>query len=71
MRLYKTIAVSNRDDGDQSLVMRKWSGTQSDAGKTRKEFVSQGFKRAEVETFEVDVPTDKQGLLAWLNANCV
>jgi len=30
---------------------------------------STDFKRAEIETIEVDVPIDKAGLLAWLNAH--
>ena len=48
-----------------------WVGSQADAAKKRKELVSSGFKRAEIETVEVDVPTDKAGLLAWLNRSCV
>jgi hypothetical protein len=32
--------------------------------------VAVGYKRAEVYTDEVDVPTDKAGLLKFLNAGC-
>lgn len=45
----------------------RWVGTQSDAGKARKEFVEKGFKRAEITTEEVDVPTNKEGLIKFLN----
>ena len=60
MKLYRVSA--NADV--QKIV---WVGTQSDAAKARKEFVSDGFKRAELSTEEVDVPTNKEGLLEFLN----
>lgn len=63
MRLYKTIGVNI------TVKMRriKWSGTQVDARADRKALKEEGF--GEPDTQEVDVPTDKQGLLAWLNEN--
>lgn len=45
----------------------KWVGTQADAAATRKTFMEEGAKRAELETKEIDVPTDKAGLLEFLN----
>ena len=60
MKLYRVSA--NADV--QKIV---WVGTQSDATKARKEFVADGFKRAELNTEEVDVPTNKEGLIAFLN----
>ena len=60
MKLYRVSA--NADV--QKIV---WVGTQSDAAKARKEFIANGFKRAELNTEEVDVPTDKEGLIAFLN----
>ena len=60
MKLYRVSA--NADV--QKIV---WVGTQSDAAKARKEFVADGFKRAELSTEEVDVPTNKEGLIAFLN----
>lgn len=60
MKLYRVSA--NADV--QKIV---WVGTQSDAAKTRKELVADGFKRAELSTEEVDVPTNKEGLLEFLN----
>ena len=61
MKLYRVIASTDI----QKVI---WVGTQSDAGKARKELVAEGFKRAEIQTEEVDVPTNKEGLLAFLNA---
>lgn len=61
MKLYCVKAVAGCD------VEMRWVGSQADAGKTRKEFVEMGFKRADLETEEVDVPTNKEGLLAFLN----
>lgn len=61
MKLYKTIA----DNGSDRLTL--WAGTQADAASARKTFVQSGYKRAEVETVEVDVPTNKAGLLDFLN----
>jgi hypothetical protein len=66
MRLYKIMA--HTDDAKDDVV--QWVGTQADAAKLRKELNSeQGFKRDNINTFEVDVPTDKKGLLEFLNAN--
>lgn len=63
MRLYKITAVSGADN--KTL----WVGSQGDAGKTRKGLVESGFKRAEITTEEVDVPTNKEGLLGFLNGS--
>lgn len=60
MKLYRVSA-----NADVQKVI--WVGTQSDAGKARKELVADGFKRAEIETEEIDVPTNKEGLLSFLN----
>ena len=66
MKLYKITANANPINGG---TLTFWVGTQSDASAKRKTLVSdQGFKRADIITEEVDVPTDKQGLLGFLNA---
>lgn len=64
MKLYKTTVV-NEDDRTVS-----WQGTQADAASARKKAMDDGAKRKDVTTEDVEVPTDKAGLLAWLNANC-
>lgn len=78
MKLYKITSPQHTfqesDEAIQGAV--RWEGTQADARKTRIEFeVSfkeiKPAKRPRVEVEEVDVPTDKAGLLAWLNENAV
>ena len=64
MKLYR---VSGNSDKQKVI----WVGSQSDAAKARKELITQGFKRAELLTEEVDVDTKKEGLLAFLNGRMV
>lgn len=66
MRLYKTTAVNLNDAHDRRL---EWGGTQAEATASRKKFAAEGFTRKEIETHEVEVPTDKAGLLGWLRDN--
>lgn len=62
MKLYKTTAAAKHE------AQPAWSGSQADAAKDRKHFNSdKKIPRAEIETVEVDVPTDKKGLLDFLN----
>ena len=64
MKLYKTTA--RLDDRD----VTRWTGTQSDSKKARMELAEEhGLKKTEVEIEEVEVPTNKPGLLAFLNEN--
>lgn len=68
MRLYKiTTSVDHPTDDDVRLFVTKYVGSQSEAAATRKELLDQGATRKGTETFEVDVPTDKAGLMAFLN----
>ena len=61
MKLYKT---SGEDSLKKDHIV--WSGTLADAGKDRKRFKAEG--KTFVETSDVDIPTDKNGLLGYLNA---
>lgn len=63
MKLYLITAVT----GDKADIVSQYAGSQADAGKLRKALGEQGFKRADITTTEVDVPTGKAGLLAFLN----
>lgn len=61
MKLYK---VSAKD------VSTKWVGAQADAASHRKFLNSvKKIPRDAITTEEVEVPTDKKGLLEWLNNN--
>jgi hypothetical protein len=62
MKLYKTFG----ERPDHTLET-KWSGTQADARADRKQLKETG--KLYIETTEADIPTDKTGLLAWLNKN--
>lgn len=63
MRLYKVTGHV----GIPAVKKTKWVGSQADAASFRKELTDAGAKRADIETAEVDVPTTKAELLAWLN----
>lgn len=76
MKLYKitqpAAALDPMEVDTQQTI--RFEGTQADARKTRIEFEEpfkcvKPAKRPRVEVEEVDVPTDKNGLLDWLNKN--
>lgn len=62
MKLTKQTAVVK--DGAIETV---WAGSQAEASKQRSTWTAAGIKRVDITTDEVDVPTDKKGLLAFLN----
>lgn len=65
MKLYKITA------NQVGAPVAQFVGSQAEASKLRKELVSDlGFKRADISTEEVDVPTSKKELIEWLNRNC-
>ena len=64
MKLYLITATST-DTGVAPHA--SWVGSQAVAASMRKR-LSPEFRRAEITTSEVDVPTDKQGLIQFLNA---
>lgn len=68
MKFYKVSAVASVQDESPDSATH-WVGTQSDAAAARKKLAADGFKRVEIKTDEIDVPTDKAGLLDWLNKN--
>ena len=70
MNLYLVTAeVDVSEDGTKFARRAIWSGSQAEAASARKELTARGARRKDVKTYAVDVPTDKTGLLAWLNAN--
>ena len=58
--------VNDQDANDRTVV---WAVSQADAAAARKVMTTDGFTRKEITTDEVDVPTSKAELLAWLTAN--
>lgn len=69
MKLYKTTVTRPLANPGEPFKKVSWQGTQADAASARKKAMDDGAKRADVSTDDIDVPTDKTGLLAWLNAN--
>ena len=64
MRLYE-IKYENKD-GD---VRRQFAGSDSDASKMSTKLKADGVAVAKPVRGQIDVPTDKAGLLDWLNKN--
>ena len=74
MNLYRTsVAKDITADGlpDVRTYSISWQGSQAEASAVRAAAVRDGAKRKDVETEAVDVPTDKAGLLAFLNTRGV
>lgn len=69
MKLYLLFASTPTPEEDSGhKTHTEWVGSQTEAASTRKELVGEGFRRAEIATHEVDVPTNKPDLIAFLNA---
>lgn len=72
MKLYKVTRPIHELNGADFDDMTQFAGTQADARKTRIEFEAP-FKslkpkdRPEITVEEVEVPTDKKGLIEFLN----
>ena len=66
MRLYKITAL-NTSHGDTPDSDVTWVGSLAEASAQRKKLTIDGFARKEIETEEVDVPTDKAGLIGFVN----
>ena len=64
MKLYRTIFLDDQDH--VALTHESWTGTLADASKERKRLKLEGMRN--IVTDEVEVPTHKVNLLAWLNA---
>lgn len=63
MRLQMTSYID--DDANNSTIHAVFNGTKADAAKLRKDLKSAGMR--EIVTTAVDVPTDKPGLIQYLN----
>ncbi len=48
-----------------------WAASKAEAANYRKVAVDSGVARKNITTEEVNVPTDKEGLLEFLNKECV
>jgi len=68
MRLYK-ITAKNPSEANLPDTETVWVGSKSEGVVARKKMADDGWKRKEITEVETEVPTDKTGLLAFLNAN--
>lgn len=66
MRLYKITTLDTSKAGDRKPETH-WAGSKADGVVVRKKLANEGWVRKEITEVEVDVPTDKIGLLAYLN----
>lgn len=67
MRAYRVAATDNfvATDGAKTVA---WAGSQSDAAKHKARLMEElGAKRNQIESEEIDIPTNKVELLAFLN----
>lgn len=74
MKLYKTTVkrlTTLNSIPDVTQITTTWNGSQAEASAVRAAAVRDGAKRKDVETETVDVPTDKAGLLGFLNVRGV
>jgi hypothetical protein len=66
MRLYKIIATNTNGEDLPDREIH-WVGSKAEGVQARKKLYDEGWRRKDVEETEVDVPTDKAGLLEFLN----
>jgi hypothetical protein len=67
MRLYRTSYVEPAGDDSAGGTYCNWQGSMADAASARREAKTEGYE--DVQTEEIDVPTQKAALLDFLNAN--
>jgi len=69
MRLYRISTSSlNFYDNCAHLPSTLFVGSLAEAASARKVLIDQGATRKDIESVEVEVPTDKAGLMGFLNA---
>lgn len=73
MRAY-TVTATLPIDGDQVPTTR-YAGSQSEAAGIKRDWFEShkeaGLKRGSIEIDEVEIPTNKAGLIPWLNEHAV
>lgn len=65
MKLYKTTYIDDAASTEPDKYRAFWDGTKGDAASTRKQLKRDLCR--DITTTPVDVPTDKTGLLGFLN----
>ena len=65
MKLYLVHGAIKKTNSFETVS--RWCGSKDECALARRDFVSGGAKRADLTTTEVDVPTNKAGLIEFLN----
>ncbi len=65
MQLYLVQAIVRTENSAE--MKHRWEGTKADAATRRKSFYDEGANRKDIQIDQIDVPTDKAGLLNFLN----
>lgn len=75
MRAYLVTATipAAKGSDDEPVKFSEYAGKQADAAAIKKSVFEThrdaGLKRSSIEVDEVEIPTDKAGLIAWINSN--
>lgn len=67
MKLYLVTAMMDVDGDDREREVSEFVGSQAEAATVRARHVKEGTPRKDIKTTDVNVPTDKEGLLRFLN----
>lgn len=67
MNLYLVTAKMDVDGDDREREVSEFVGSQAEAATVRARHVKEGTPRKNITTTSVNVPTDKEGLLRFLN----
>lgn len=66
MNLY-LVTSKTKVDVDEDFEVSEFVGSQAEAATVRARMVKEGAARKDITTLAVNVPTDKEGLLRFLN----
>ena len=68
MKLYFVTGMVNApEEGDGMVTESHWVASKAETATIRAEMIRKGATRKGISTIEVDVPTNKEGLLRFLN----
>jgi hypothetical protein len=65
MKLYLVHGIVRTPNSVETVF--RWCGTQAECTATRKEFIERGASKYDTHIKEIEVPTNKAGLLEFLN----
>jgi hypothetical protein len=69
MKLYKTTSNTDAVGPNGKYIQKRAYDASADAASKRRTALKQEDRNSKPESDTIEVPTDKVGLLAWLNTN--